>query len=274
MRYSRRTKNLDVIFCVVSLHIFTRPMRHVNNRIISTSVIRTLCYSCLCLNIKTYKSSRSCDVIYICNIDAWRVQDLSSLLRTNHPIESSSPFMWDLLRMYEVLDLVTLLFSTAARLRRFQPQPWVKGMNDLEKETMAIIESAGWSDHQWWEYAGTYPSYAWSNPAYSQSDTGMSVTTHKVSITLLRWRPVPRFDYGVSMRTLENSSCLCGSSGIDELCWSTRLPDSMDKRKHGPLTPTEYGVVLRTLAAYQSFFMLSPSNRTLIITTPYYGVLS
>lgn len=120
-----------------------------------------------------------------------------------------------------------------------------------------------------------YPPYAWSNPAYySQSDTGMSVTTHKVSITLLRWRPVPWFDYGVSMRTLENSSCLCGSSGIDELCWSTRLPDSMDKRKHGPLTPTEYGVVLRTLAAYQSFFMLSPSNRTLIITTPYYGVLS
>lgn len=65
MRYSRRTKNLDVIFCVVSLHMFTRPMRHVNNRIISTSVIRTLCYSCLCLNIKTYKCSRSCDVTYL-----------------------------------------------------------------------------------------------------------------------------------------------------------------------------------------------------------------
>lgn len=45
--------------------------------------------------------------------------------------------------MYEVLDLVTLLFSTEATLRRFQSQPWVKGMNDLEKETMAIIESPG-----------------------------------------------------------------------------------------------------------------------------------
>lgn len=44
--------------------------------------------------------------------------------------------------MYEV-DLVTLLlFSTEARLRRFQSQPWVNGMSALEKETMAIIESA------------------------------------------------------------------------------------------------------------------------------------
>lgn len=128
-------------------------------------------------------------------LEGFKISAISSVLRTNHPIESLSPFMWDLLRMYKVLDLVTLLFSTEARL----PIPTMGERNERLGKRNHGNYWISWMIGSSMVGLCWYPYYVWSNPAYSQSDTRMSVTTHKVSITLLRWRPVPRFDYGVSM---------------------------------------------------------------------------
>lgn len=109
-------------------------------------------------------------------------------------------------------------------------------------------------DHQWWNHAGIHPT-----PGQLRL---FSIWHGNVLLQPTRFQlHYCQFHGSTTGFPCIRELLLCLLFiGIDGPGWSARLLKSMDKRKHGPLTRS-------TLAPYQGFFILSSSNRTLIITT-------
>ena len=96
-----------------------------------------------------------------------------------------------------------------AAWRRFQSQPWVNGMDALEKESMAIIESLNQLDDQSDYGVSITPGQTQLIPSLTRLTQGFNhIIVMTASSTVRPW----------SLHVHKNSSCVCGSSEIDEPC--------------------------------------------------------